>query len=89
MTKKDLQTFDIRFPVAFGSGLAAALLFVAALQQGTVAALLLAALSPLPIMIATLGFGHATGLGAAVVAAVTIMALITAAATEAFRSRFC
>lgn len=84
MTNKDLQSFDIRFPVAFGSGLAAALLFVAAWQQGTLAALLLASMSPLPIMIATLGFGHATGLGAAIAAAVTITALITAATTAAF-----
>ncbi len=83
MTNKDVQGFDIRFPVAFGSGLAAALLFVSARQQGTLAALLLASLSPLPIMIATLGFGHATGLGAAVAAAVTMMALISAATATA------
>lgn len=79
MTNKDLQSFDIRFPVAFGSGLATALLFVSARQQGALIALLLASLSPLPIMIATLGFGHGTGLGAAVVGALTITALITAA----------
>jgi hypothetical protein len=87
MTNKDLQTFDIRFPVAFGGGLAAALLFVAAWQQGTIASLLLAALSPLPIMIATLGFGHGAGLGAAVAATVTIMALIAAASTAGLSAK--
>ena len=79
MTNKDLQSFDIRFPVAFGSGLTTALLFVSARQQGALVALLLAALSPLPIMIATLGFGDGAGLGAALVGAVTIAALIAAA----------
>ncbi len=83
MTNKNLQGFDIRFPVAFGSGLAAALLFVSARQQGALVALLLASLSPLPIMIATLGFGHGTGLGAAVVGAMTIVALIMAATATA------
>lgn len=83
MTNKDLQSFDIRFPVAFGSGLATALLFVSARQQGALVALLLASLSPMPVMIATLGFGRGTGLGAAVVSAVTIVALITAATAKA------
>lgn len=84
MTKKDQQSFDLRFPVAFGSGLAAALLFVAAWQQGTVPSLMLAGLSPLPIMIATLGFGNGVGLGAALAAAVTIAALIAAGAGTTF-----
>lgn len=84
MTNKTQQTFDIRFPVAFGSGLAAALLFLAARQQGAFAALMLASLAPLPIMIATLGFGHLTGLGSAIAAAVTITALVTAANTAVF-----
>ncbi|MHB8886921.1 MAG: YybS family protein [Methylovirgula sp.] len=87
MTKKDLQSFDIRFPVAFGSGLATALLFVSARQQGALVALLLASLSPLPIMIATLGFGDGTGLGAAVVGAITIVALIAAAAATAISAK--
>lgn len=78
MVKK--QASDIRVPVALGSGLAATLLLIS-LRQGTFPALFLASLSPLPLMIATLGFGHATGLGSAAVAVLTFIALITAAAT--------
>ena len=77
MVKK--QASDIRVPVALGSGLAATLLLVS-LRQGTFPALFLASLSPLPLMIATLGFGHATGLGAVAVAVLTFVALMTAAA---------
>ena len=50
--------------IALGAGLAAALLFTVA-RQGTLLALALAYLSPLPIMIATLGFGQKAGLLAA------------------------
>ncbi len=85
--KKDQYSFDIRFPAAFGSGLAAALLFAAARRQEAFAGLLLASLSPLPIMIATLSFGRAAGLGAAVAAAVTIGALVIAATTAAFSAK--
>ncbi len=77
MVKK--QASDIRVPVALGSGLAATLLLMS-LRQGTFPALLLASLSPLPLMIATLGFGHATGLGAVAIAILTFVALIAAAA---------
>ncbi len=77
MVKK--QASDIRVPVALGSGLAATLLFLS-LRQGTFPALFLASLSPLPLMIATLGFGHMTGLGAVAVAILTFVALIAAAA---------
>jgi hypothetical protein len=77
MVKK--QAADIRVPVALGSGLAATLLFVS-LRQGTFPAWILGALSPLPLMIATLGFGHATGLGAAGVAILTFATLIMAVA---------
>lgn len=87
MAKKDQHSFDIRFPVAFGSGLAAALLFVAARRQEAFAGLLLASLSPLPIMIATLSFGRGTGLGAAVAAAVTIGAVVIAATSIAFSAK--
>lgn len=87
MKKQTAQTFDIRFPVAFGSGLATALLFLAARQQGAFAALMLASLAPLPIMIATLGFGHLTGLGAAVAAPVTIAAFVSAANAAAFSTK--
>lgn len=84
MAKKDQYSFDIRFPAAFGSGLAAALLFIAARRQEAFAGLLLASMSPLPIMIATLSFGSQAGLGAAIIAAITITALVVAAATAAF-----
>ncbi len=87
MKKQTAQTFDIRFPVAFGSGLATALLFLAARQQGAFAALMLASLAPLPIMIATLGFGHLTGLGAAMAAPVTIAAFVSAANAAAFSTK--
>jgi hypothetical protein len=53
--------------IAAGAGLASALLFAAS-AQGAGAALILAYVTPLPIMIATLGFGHATGLLAALIA---------------------
>ncbi|HTJ02156.1 MAG TPA: DUF2232 domain-containing protein [Methylovirgula sp.] len=87
MTKQTAQTFDIRFPVAFGSGLATALLFLAARQQSAFAALILASLAPLPIMIATLGFGHLTGLGAAFAAPITIAAFVAAANAAAFSTK--
>ena len=54
--------------IAAGAGLASALLFAAS-AQGAGPSLILAYVTPLPIMIATLGFGHATGLLAAGVAA--------------------
>ena len=72
------QTSDIRGAVAFGSGLAATLLLLAAFQ-GSVPALLLAYLSPLPLMIATIGFGHVTGLGAVLASFITLVALLVAA----------
>jgi hypothetical protein len=52
--------------IAVGAGLASALLF-AATAQGAGVALIMAYVTPLPIMIAALGFGHATGLVAAAV----------------------
>jgi hypothetical protein len=78
MVKK--QTSDIRVPVALGSGLGATLLLVGLLRQGTWPSLFLASLSPLPLMIATLGFGHITGLSAAAIAVLTFVALVAAAA---------
>jgi uncharacterized membrane protein len=77
MVKK--QAPDIRIPVALGSGLATTLLFVS-LRQGTFPAWLVGAFSPLPLMIATLGFGHATGLGAVAVSVLTFATLMIAAA---------
>jgi hypothetical protein len=78
MANKQLQTPDNRGAVAFGSGLAATLLLLAAFQ-GSVPALMLAYLSPLPLMIATIGFGHVTGLGAVLAAFITLVALLVAA----------
>lgn len=60
-----------RIAIAFGAGLAAALLFVVS-AKGTMFAMLLAYFAPLPVMIAALGWGHASGLIAAVVGAVVI-----------------
>jgi hypothetical protein len=52
--------------IAIGAGLASALLF-ALLVKGTLAALLLAYFAPLPLMIASLGFGQSAGLASAFV----------------------
>jgi hypothetical protein len=78
MVNKQAQTSDTHGGVAFGSGLAATLLLLAAFQ-GSVPALFLAYLSPLPLMIATIGFGHITGLGAVLAAFITLVALLIAA----------
>lgn len=61
--------------VAAGAGLASALLFAAS-AQGAGPALILAYVTPLPIMIAALGFGHATGLLAAAVASCGLAAFL-------------
>src|SRR5271154_4468326 len=50
-----------RIGMALGAGLAAALLFIVTVQ-GTALAFALAYLAPLPIMIATLGWGVGAGL---------------------------
>ena len=60
-----------RFVVAIGAGCAAALLFAVSAQTGPLA-MALAYLAPLPIMIATLGWGLDAG---AVAAAVSVVAL--------------
>ena len=60
-----------RFVVAIGAGCAAALLFVVS-AQSSVLAMALAYLAPLPIMIATLGWGLDSG---AIAAAISIAAL--------------
>ncbi len=57
--------------VAIGAGLAAALLYLVARQPGFIA-LVLTRLGPLPIMIATLGFGPLVGLTATVVGTLTV-----------------
>jgi hypothetical protein len=63
-----------RFVVAIGAGCAAALLFVVS-AQSSVVAMALAYLAPLPIMIATLGWGLDAGAIAAAIA-VAVLALV-------------
>jgi hypothetical protein len=63
-----------RFVVGFGAGCAAALLFVVSAQTSALA-IALAYLAPLPIMIATLGWGFDAGAIAATVS-VTALALL-------------
>ncbi|MCW6509141.1 DUF2232 domain-containing protein [Lichenifustis flavocetrariae] len=61
--------------IAAGAGLASALLFAASAKGGALA-LVIAYVTPLPIMIAALGFGQATGLLAAGVACCGIAVLL-------------
>jgi hypothetical protein len=63
-----------RIGIAIGAGLAAALLF-AAMTKGTLLAMMLAYLAPLPIMIAALGWGLDMGGVAAGVASVVVAGL--------------
>jgi hypothetical protein len=58
-----MQGHLIRYAVGLGSGAAAALIFLAAMRGATLA-VALAYLGPLPIMIATLGWGFDAGLAA-------------------------
>ncbi|HET6377048.1 MAG TPA: hypothetical protein VFG05_01865 [Methylocella sp.] len=60
--------------LGFGAGIAAAVLFTVG-GRGTALAALLANLSPLPIMIAMLGFGLAAGIASVVSAAFIVAAL--------------
>lgn len=80
---KKRQAPESQAPIALGSGLAATLLFII-LRQGTFLALFLASLAPLPLMIAALGFGDATGLGAAVVAVLSFAALVATSAAAQY-----
>jgi Predicted membrane protein (DUF2232) len=64
-----------RIGIAIGAGLAAALLF-AAMAKGTLLAMTLAYLAPLPIVIAALGWGLGMGAVAAAIAGVVSAALI-------------
>lgn len=61
--------------IAAGAGLASALLFAASAKGGALA-LVIAAVTPLPVMIAALGFAQATGLVAAAVASLVTAALL-------------
>lgn len=63
------------FGIAAGAGLASALLFAASAKGGPLA-IVIAYVTPLPVMIATLGFAQATGLLAAGVGCVTVAAVL-------------
>jgi hypothetical protein len=76
MMTKTLESPGIGSIVMIGAGLCAALLFTVG-QQGTFQAVVLAGATPLPIMISTLGFGPAIGLGSAAIAALTVAFLAT------------
>lgn len=65
--------------VTFGAGLAGMLLFLV-MVKGSLAAVLVASFSPLPIMIAALGWHQAAGLGAALFGALVIGATIAPSA---------
>jgi Predicted membrane protein (DUF2232) len=86
MDAKSGQAFDVRYVVALGAGLASALLCVVA-QRGTLPALFSACFLPLPILIATLGFGPLTGLGTAAVSIAVISAFAAARPAELWTAR--
>jgi len=71
MTSKTSFSSGSSIVVMIGAGLCAALLFSVA-RQGTLQAGALAYLTPLPIMISTLGFGGVSGFVSALVATITI-----------------
>lgn len=77
MIKKRFFTIGTPHAVAVGAGAAAALLF-SLIHQATLFAMALAYLSPLPIMIAMIGFGRFAGVGATVVSALTVFGLAVA-----------
>jgi MFS family permease len=72
-----LLKFTPSVGIGIGAGIAAAILFSLA-GRGTLFAALLANLSPLPIMIAMLGFGLAAGAAGVVSATLTVMAVFYA-----------
>jgi hypothetical protein len=86
MVVKSPQAFDIKYPVAFGAGLAAAVLCLV-VRQATLPALVMACLAPLPIMIATLGFGAMPGLSAVAVGAGTIIMYMVAKPSDFWTAR--
>ena len=64
-----------RLIITLGAGLAAAVLFVIPMK-GTMIAMAIAFFAPLPILIAALGFGHVTGLGAGLFGMLLIAAFL-------------
>ncbi|MBV8474574.1 MAG: DUF2232 domain-containing protein [Hyphomicrobiales bacterium] len=61
-----------RFALPIGAGIAAALLFVVT-TKGTAIAMALAYLAPLPLMIATVGWGLVSGAAAAAIASICVV----------------
>ncbi|VTZ27439.1 conserved membrane hypothetical protein [Methylocella tundrae] len=72
--KSRFSQFGASSAVAVGAGLASALLF-SLVSQATIVAIALAYLSPLPIMIAMIGFGRAAGVTATFVATLAVFAV--------------
>jgi hypothetical protein len=72
--KSRISRFGVTYASAVGAGLASALLF-SLVAKGTILAISLAYLSPLPIMIATIGFGRAAGLAATALATLAVFAI--------------
>ncbi len=72
--KSRISQFGATYAGAVGAGLASAVLF-SLVTQGTVIAIALAYLSPLPIMIAMIGFGRAAGLVASALATLAVIAI--------------
>ncbi|GAC1329088.1 MAG: DUF2232 domain-containing protein [Beijerinckiaceae bacterium] len=79
MTKQVMLAHLSSLGIAIGAGLASALLFVVS-AKGTLPALLLAYFSPLPLMIATLGFGQWTGLVGALLGSGLVAVTLSATA---------
>jgi hypothetical protein len=72
--KSRISQYGATYAGAVGAGLASALLF-SLVTQGTLFAIALAYLAPLPIMIAMIGFGRAAGLLAASLASLAVIAI--------------
>lgn len=71
MDQKPHTSAQMALAVAIGAGMASALLLIIAFK-GTVLAMTLTYLAPLPVMIAGFGFGSLAGLIAAIVGALTV-----------------
>ncbi|SFK09837.1 hypothetical protein [Methylocapsa palsarum] len=75
MKKRFSHISPIVVAVGIGAGVSAGILFTLS-RQGTAPAMTLAYLSPLPIMIAMLGFGPFAGVASAIIASLTVGALV-------------
>jgi hypothetical protein len=75
MKKRFYHITPIVYAVGIGAGVSAGILFSLS-SQATLPAMTLAYLSPLPIMIAMLGFGPVAGVASAIIASLTVGALV-------------